>query len=99
MEIIKTKVCKPDRRLGYYTLNYVEGIDVVYDTINVAIYYNLIAKAGSWYRVLDDNGKIMNYDGQELNFQGIARLTDFLNNNPDLYRQLQDRVSDAMLKD
>lgn len=99
MEIIKTKVCKPDRRLGYYTLNYVEGIDVVYDTINVAIYYNLIAKAGSWYRVLDDNGKIMNYDGQELNFQGIARLTDYLNNNPDLYRQLQDRVSDAMLKD
>ena len=37
IEVVKTKVCKPDRRLGYYTLNYTDGVDVVNDTITLSI--------------------------------------------------------------
>lgn len=62
MEIVKTKVCKPDRRLGYYTLSYTQGIDYLYDMINVAIHYSLVVRNGSWYRLLDSEGSIMQDD-------------------------------------
>jgi recombination protein RecA len=96
IEIIKTKVCKPDRRLGYYTLNYMNGIDVVYDTINVAIFYNIISKAGSWYRILDNDGNIMRYNDTDLNFQGLSKCKEFLTENEDLLQDVISRLEDAM---
>ena len=48
IEISKTKVCKPDRRIGYYTLNYTIGIDTLADTITVALQYDILRQGGSW---------------------------------------------------
>lgn len=78
--IAKTKVSKPDRRLGYYTLKYNEGIDVLADTVDLAVKYGIIRQSGSYYYLLDvTTGEvIVDADSKELNFQGRAKLLDFL---------------------
>ena len=58
--IVKTKVCNPDRRNGYYTLNYNNGVDILNDTVELACYYDIIQKSGSWYSIIDiETGEIM----------------------------------------
>lgn len=95
IEIIKTKVCKPDRRVGQYTLHYDNGIDVIGDTIESAIKYRMIAKSGAWYKIVDvETGEIMErIDEGECNFQGMAAITNYLrNDDPDLYEELYEAI-------
>lgn len=105
--IAKTKVCNPDRRNGYYTLNYNEGVDVVSDTIELACYYDIIQKAGSWFTLINpETGEIMQEnvlnDGgeidytQDLKFQGKPSVIEYLKNNKEtfnfIYRQLMKKL-------
>ena len=40
--VLKTKVCKWDRKLGYMHLDYDRGVDVLQDTLDVALHFNFI---------------------------------------------------------
>ena len=105
--IEKTKVCKPDRRNGYYTLNYNTGVDVLNDTIELACYYDIIQKGGSWFSIIDtETGEILGEKvsteaGDEIEqykFQGRASLVDFLRNRSDvfnlIYKQVMKRLEE-----
>lgn len=97
IEISKTKVCKPDRRIGYYTLNYTSGIDVLADTIIVALQYNVIRQSGSWFYFLDETGDIeQDSEGKEIKFQGKDKLLDKLRNDEDFVELLQTRLNKVM---
>lgn len=97
IEITKTKVCKPDRRVGYYTLNYTDGIDIVFDSIIVAKQYRLIVQAGSWYRIVDNEGNVeKDGKGTELSFQGISNLQHYLLDNDDIFQSLIKRLNKLM---
>lgn len=89
IEITKTKVCKPDRRIGYYTLNYTGGIDVLADTLTIGIQLMLIKRAGSWYYYTDKNGN-------EYKFQGSAKLLEELRTNEPFKTELQNRINEVM---
>jgi recombination protein RecA len=89
IEITKTKVCKPDRRIGYYTLNYTGGIDVLADTITIAQQLMLIKRGGSWYYYTDKNGN-------EYKFQGSAKLLEELRANEPFKTELQNRINEVM---
>lgn len=98
MEIAKTKVCKPDRRLGYYTLSYTQGIDYLYDMINVAIHYSLVVRNGSWYRLLDSDRSIMqDEEGVDISYQGLPKFKEFLVNNPNYVVYIKDKLNEVML--
>lgn len=98
MEIVKTKVCKPDRRLGYYTLSYTQGIDYLYDMINVAIHYSLVVRNGSWYRLLDSDGSIMkDEEGVDISYQGLPKFKEFLVNNLNYVVYIKDKLNEVML--
>ena len=98
MEIVKTKVCRPDRKLGYYTLNYTHGIDAIYDLVNVAISYNIVEKAGAWYRIKDNEGKILVDDeGNEVNYQGMSNLINYIEDNVGVYTYINNKVNEAIL--
>lgn len=98
MEIAKTKVCKPDRRLGYYTLSYTQGIDYLYDMINVAIHYSLVVRNGSWYRLLDSDRSIMqDKEGVDISYQGLPKFKEFLVNNPNYVVYIKDKLNEVML--
>jgi recombination protein RecA len=98
--IEKTKVCKPDRRNGYYTLNYTNGVDIISDTVELATYYDIIQKGGSWYSIIDtETGEIMQdvstENGDEIEqckFQGRPALLEYLKNRPDIFNLIYEQV-------
>ena len=97
IEISKTKVCKPDRRIGYYTLNYTTGIDTLADTITVALQYDILRQGGSWYYCIDENGDIAkDIDNNDIKFQGRERLLEKLRTDELFKTQLHDRLVKVM---
>ena len=49
VKVNKTKICPADRLLTFFTLNYNDGIDVIGDTIDVAVTLGVIERRGSWF--------------------------------------------------
>lgn len=86
--IKKTKVCKPDRLVGYYTLNYSEGVDILADTVDVCMEYKLIVKSGSWFALMSPENPfemVEDEDGNELKLQGRAAVIECLREDADLF--------------
>lgn len=97
IEIAKTKVCKPDRRIGYYTLKYTEGIDVLADIITVALQYRILKQGGSWYYYLDEEGNVeLDAENNEIKFQGKAKLLDELRNDEEFKEDVISRLDKVM---
>lgn len=86
--LIKTKICKPDRKVGFYTLNYLNGIDYVSDAFDVAVKLGIINQAGAWFTVMDieTEGVILeNEDGEPVKYQGRNKVIESMRNEPWLY--------------
>ena len=83
VNLLKTKVCKPDRRTGFYTLNYTYGIQKIPDLVDIAIKYGYIQQAGSWFRLIDmSTGEIMlDEKEEEIKIQGQTNLVAYLESN------------------
>lgn len=97
IEIAKTKVCKPDRRIGYYTLNYTEGIDVLADIITVALQYRILKQGGSWYYYLDEEGNVeLDAENNEIKFQGKVKLLYELRNDEEFKEDVISRLNKVM---
>lgn len=98
INVAKTKVCKPDRRVGYYTLNYETGIDKTADTIEVALKYGIINQAGAWFNFVDiETGEIItDEEGEIIKVQGKPNLIEYLQNDPHLYNEISEKVSELI---
>lgn len=98
VSIVKTKVDKPDRKVGFYTLMYDYGIDEISDLVDVAIKYDIIHKAGAWFSIVDiDTGEIMtDENGETLKFQGQSSLVNFIKENKVIYEEVKSKVYDCI---
>lgn len=98
MRLVKTKICRPDRRTSFYTLHYKKGMDAFYDTIDMAVELGLLTKNGAWYRAVDpETGEIIcDENGKEKSFQGFAKLVEFLEENPGLYDKIYAKVNELI---
>lgn len=94
VRIQKTKICKPDRRVGFYTLSYDYGIDVVADLIPMAVELGVVKKAGAWFSIINpNNGELLTYeDGEVIKFQGQINLMNFLRETPEVFNFINDYV-------
>jgi len=94
MQIAKTKVSKPDRKLGFYTLKYDTGVDDISDIIDMCLLYEFIKKAGKWFYVMEKDGETMIQDseGVDLKFDGKAKLVAHIKENKILFEELKERV-------
>lgn len=101
ISIAKTKVCKPDRRVGFYTLNYTTGIDVIADTVETAIKYGIIQQGGAWFTFMDiDTGETMlDEEGEILKVQGKTNLIQLLKNTPELLQQIRTDLQTIIERD
>lgn len=71
--IKKNRTCSPTRRSGYYTINYLTGIDYLKDLVEVAIKYDLVQKSGAWFSIINAE------TGEEMaKVQGQAKVYEFL---------------------
>lgn len=94
VRIQKTKICKPDRRVGFYTLSYDYGVDVIADLIPMAVELEVIKKAGSWFSIVNpDTGEYLtSEDGETIKFQGQVNLMAFLRENKEVFDFINDYV-------
>lgn len=94
INIAKTKVCKPDRRVGFYTLRYDTGIDMVADTVEVALKYGIINQAGAWFTFIDlDTGEIISDDeGEQIKLQGKPNLIEYLEDNQFILEEINNKI-------
>lgn len=87
--LIKSKVCPPTRRTGFYTLRYEDGIDYLNDLIEVAIKYGIIKKSGAWFEIVDvETGEVLSdkiqgqsnvykeLEGENLLLERVEQLVD-----------------------
>ena len=95
INIAKTKICKPDRRIGFYTLNYSYGIDVLNDTVELAIKYGIINKAGAWFTFVDiETGEFITDDEDEIiKLQGKANVLEYLQENEHLFEEIRTKLN------
>ena len=90
--LVKSKVCKLDRKVGFYTLKYLTGIDYISDIIDLAIKAGFVNAAGAWYSILDEDGNVAKNEGNPLKFQGRANLHQFLVDNSDWAEEINEQV-------
>ena len=104
VRIQKTKICKPDRRVGFYTLSYDYGVDVVADLIPMAVELGVINKAGAWFKIVNpDTGDFLTYEpepgeteGEVIKFQGQINLMNFLRENKVVYDFIESKVMEKI---
>lgn len=87
VSLVKSKVVRPDRKVGFYTLKYLEGIDYISDAVDVAIKLGLVNQAGAWFTLVEpETGEVKE------KFQGKPKLVEYLKDNTDVYMQLSNDI-------
>ena len=93
--LLKSKFCRADRRLGFIHLNYRKGIDILWDTIEVATNIGLIDNSlQGYYRLVDlETGELIkDQDGNEIKIRGKKNLKPYFEQHPDAWKALYDKV-------
>ena len=83
VKIVKNKVAPPFKSCKV-DLIYGKGFSKTSEVLDLALEYNLAKKSGSWFEVL----------GERVG-QGKDNTITYLNNNPDVYNELFDKVMEA----
>lgn len=99
MYVLKTKTCKWDRKLSYYSLNYTKGVDIVADTVDVATHFGYIQNPaqGSFTVVDPETGEIMkDHDGKDIKIRGKKNLVEYFRNNLDIWKKIYDLCEDRL---
>lgn len=97
--VLKTKVCKWDRKLGYMHLNYTKGVDILQDTIDVALHFGFIDNSvqGTFKLLNPDSGEpLLDADGNPIKIRGKKHLVEYFNDHIDIWRQLYDMCYDRL---
>lgn len=100
MYVEKTKFCNWDRKLGLMHLNYSKGVDILWDTIDVATALGYIDTSvqGSFKFIDVETGEIIcDNNGNELKIRGKKNLKPYLEEHLDLYRKLYDACYKKMV--
>lgn len=92
---IKKNHCTPDRnpylKTDYYAI-FGEGIEQHLSTLDNAIKQGILKQGGAWIKDLDDEGKVKEWNGEPLNFQGKEKYRQFVIEHPDYLADLKRRI-------
>src|SRR4029453_13539540 len=80
VKVVKNKVAPPFRE-AEFDIMYGEGISKSGDLLDLAVDKRIVEKSGAWFA----------YSGERLG-QGRENAKQFLKDNPDVYRTIEDRV-------
>ena len=95
LALLKSKFCRSDRRLSFIHLNYRKGVDILWDTIELAINIGLIDNStqGSFKLIDPETGEILhNENGEELKIRGKKNLKPYFESHPEEWKKLYDKV-------
>lgn len=101
MAVLKTKVCRWDRKLGSTVMSYVDGVDLISDTVDVATKLGLIDNSTQGYfKLLDiDTGEVLKDEyGAELKIRGKKNIKPYFKEHLDVFKKLYDKVYEEISK-
>lgn len=94
VNLVKNKMTGSDRQTTSFTIKPNHGIDVMFDTAEMAMEVGAILKGGSWYTVIDvKTGEVV------AKVQGIAAVMDYLEENEEFYKSLKDYLYQEATRD
>lgn len=95
--LVKQKSAPFDRKEGSYFLMSRKGIVPLFDFASLSLNkYGIIRKQGGWFTMCDPfTGEILMNDDKPVKVNGLARVYEYLENNPDYYNS----ITDYILKD
>lgn len=93
-KLTKQKTAPHDRKLATYYLMTQSGIRPDYDYANLAIKkYGIIKKGGAWFTITDPaTGDPLECDGKVVKLNGLAKVYEYLQQNPEYYKTLRDYI-------
>lgn len=97
--VLKTKTCRWDRKLGYMHLNYRKGIDILEDTLDVAMHLGYIDNSvqGSFTILNPDTGEVMlDENGNPVKIRGRKNLKPYFEEHKDLWKLLYDKCYEKL---
>ena len=95
VSLVKSKFCRSDRRLGITHLNYRNGLDLVYDTFEMAIALGLIDNSvvGTFKIIDPETGEVMvDENDAEVKIRGKKNVLPWLKEHPVILRKLYDAI-------
>ena len=99
--VLKTKVCKWDRKLGYLHLNYTKGVDVIQDTIDVATHLGFIDNSvqGSFKLIDPDTGELIcDENGEPVKIRGKRNVGIYFKDHKDVWKKVYDKCYEKLSK-
>ena len=99
--VLKTKVCRWDRKLGRLCISYTKGVDILQDTIDVAIYFGLIDNSTQgWFKIIDvDTGEIAkDSQGNDIKIRGRKNVKPYFEEHIEEWKKLYDKVYELISK-
>ncbi|HET7831738.1 MAG TPA: DNA recombination/repair protein RecA, partial [Gallionella sp.] len=84
VKVVKNKVAPPFRE-AMFDILYGEGISREGEIIDLGVQHKLVEKAGAWY----------SYKGDKIG-QGKDNAREYLRENPDIAREIENRVREAV---
>lgn len=92
----KSKTHVSDRRLGYYTLNYINGIDTVADYVEIGLQVNVINQKGSFFEIIDPStGEVVSQE----KIQGKSKLKEQLAVHQDWIDLINSQLKDKEIEE
>ena len=94
VRLLKQKSAPNDRKNASYYLLSQSGIKPEMDYAQLAIKkYNLIKKSGAWFSFVDpDTQELLEDDEKVIKINGLPRVYDFLNSNPEYFSKLKNYI-------
>lgn len=94
ISVVKTKICKPNRKLGSFTLVYESGIASLIDLVDLLLKYDLIVQGGAWFSFVNPETEEIYTDeeGATIKVQGQQNIPVFLTQNPDILERYNNFV-------
>jgi recombination protein RecA len=87
--ITKIKTGAPDRRSGFCTLKFSEGIDYLNDLVDICVNkFGLIEKNGAWYVI----------PGIDQKFQGADKVYDYLDEHSEVLEELEKQLEEKIME-
>lgn len=98
-KISKQKSAPNNRRNGSYFLICNSGIRADMDYSQLAIQkYGIIRKSAGWFTMCDpETGEVLEQDGKIVKVNGLARVYEYMNSNPEYFKKLKDHIDKDIL--